>query len=97
MMIALPHWRDCLKFSGGGAIQEMRRAQAHFEAVLRRRRDMRGCRWRLYRAGAVDAPLAPLEGLHRAVAGGRAIVVAPSDGTMFEGLLGTFLVPEGSE
>lgn len=27
MMIALPHWRDCLKFSGGGRLEEMRKAQ----------------------------------------------------------------------
>lgn len=97
MMIALPYWRDCLKFSRGGDIQEMRRAQAYFEAELRRQRDMRGCRWRLYQACSVDTPLAPLEGLHRAVVEGKAVVVAPSDGTRFEGLFGTSVVPERSE
>jgi hypothetical protein len=38
MLIALPYWRECLKFSGGGNIGERKKAHARLEADLRQRR-----------------------------------------------------------
>lgn len=93
LMIALPYWRDCLKFSGGGQFQEMRRAQAYFERQLRREHDVRN-RYALYEQFGLTAPLSPLESLHRAITEGTAIVVSPKDGTRFEGLFNTFIAPD---
>jgi hypothetical protein len=95
MMIAVPYWRDCLKFSGGGKLDEMRRAQAQLEAELRERRpDIDKVRGVLFQAFAVTAPDAPLKGLHAAVSGSRSRqVVAPRDGNSFASLFNTFVVP----
>jgi hypothetical protein len=93
LMIALPYWRDCLKFSGGGQVQEMHRAQAYFEKQLRREHDVRN-RYVLYEQFDLTAPLSPLESLHRAIAEGTAIFVSPKDGTRFESLFNTFPAPE---
>ncbi|BEL04021.1 hypothetical protein Q0Z83_022120 [Actinoplanes sichuanensis] len=35
MLIALPNWHDVLGFSGGGSLDQMRRAHAYFEVALR--------------------------------------------------------------
>ena len=51
MMVALPYWRDCLKFSGGGDIREMQKAQVRLESDLRQRwSDIEMVRRALYRA-----------------------------------------------
>jgi hypothetical protein len=91
MMVALPYWRDCLKFSGGGDLAQMRKAQAYLEAdLLKRRTDLDALRRKLYRAFYLDPPAA--EALHRAVAAGADThVVAASDGNPFESLFNTFV------
>jgi len=95
MMVALPYWRDCLKFSAGGRFEEMRRAQAQFEAELRARwSNIDEVRSLLFRAFAITAPDAPLEALHAAVSeSGSRQVVAPRDRNPFASLFNTFAVP----
>jgi hypothetical protein len=95
VMVALPYWRDCLKFSAGGRLDEMRRAQAQFEAELRARRpDIDEVRGLLFRALGVTAPDTPLEALHAAVSGsGSREVVATCDRNPFASLFNTFAVP----
>ena len=95
LMVALPYWRDCLKFSGGGRLDEMRRAQAQFERELRARRpNIDEVRDLLFRAFGFAAPEAPLEALHEAVStSGSRQVVAPRDRNPFASLFNTFAVP----
>ena len=96
MMIAFPYWRDCLKFSGGGNIEEMRKAQTRLESDLRRRRpDIEDARCELYRAFGLAAPSSPLETLHRVVSeSANTKVVAASDRWPFEPLFNTFVVDD---
>jgi len=92
LMVPLPYWRDCLKFSGGGNIVEMRKAQGYLEAELRQRHpDIETERRTLYRVLGVAAPPFPLESLHRSVAGGAMKIVGTSDGTPFKPLFNTFV------
>ena len=96
MMIALPNWRDCLKFSGGGKVEEMKKAHVCSEADLRRRHpNIEANRRTLYGAfGLTEMPM-PLETLHRVVSEGAATkVVATKDGWPFEGLFNTFVVED---
>jgi hypothetical protein len=95
VMVALPYWRDCLKFSAGGRIDQMRRAQTQFDAQLRARQpDLDEIRGLLFRSLAVTAPVAPLESLHAAVSGsGSRQVVATRDRNPFASLFNTFAVP----
>jgi len=95
VMVALPYWRNCLKFSASGQLDEMRRARDQFEAELRARRpDIDEDRGRLYRALGVTAPDAPLEALHAAVSGsGSRQLVATRDRNPFASLFNTFAVP----
>jgi hypothetical protein len=92
-MIALPYWQDCLHFSGGGDIREMRKAQSRLEADLRLRLpEIEKVRRELYQAFNLAVPVAPLESLHRAVAEAQAKVVATKDGWVFNGLFNKFVV-----
>jgi hypothetical protein len=95
VMIALPYWRDCLKFSAGGWLDEMRRARDQFEAELRARRpDIDEARSLLYRTLGITGPEAPLEALHTAVSGSASRqVVATRDRNPFASLFNTFAVP----
>lgn len=96
MMIALPSWHGCLKFSGGGSLDAMRRAQARLEADLRKERpDYEHDRETLYRALGIARPTVPLEALHRAVSEGTDVrAVNPADGWPYEGLFNTFVVDD---
>jgi hypothetical protein len=98
MMVALPYWRDCLKFSGGGDLQEMRKAQIYFEAKLRQRMgDIKVRRLAVYQELDVAAPSSPLESLRQAITEGTAVVVSTKDGTRFESLFSKFFVPDQSD
>ena len=96
MMIALPYWRDCLKFSGGGELAEMRRAQARLEVELRRRRPgIDTERDALYASFDLSAPTAPLDALHKTVAGSaKTRVIARSDDSPMGSLFNTFVVKD---
>jgi hypothetical protein len=96
MMIALPYWRDCLKFSGGGALGEMQKAQTCLEEDLRQRRPgIDNDRKALYREFGLAAPDNPLETLHRTLAASTETrVVATRDGCPFTSLFNTFVVDD---
>jgi hypothetical protein len=96
MMIALPYWRDCLHFSGGGDLDQMRRAQAILERDLRRTRPgIDALRQELYLGLGLDEPVSPLEGLHRAVREGTSRrVITLSDGWVLESLFNTFVIED---
>jgi hypothetical protein len=93
IMVALPYWRDCLKFSAGGDLKQMQRAQVRCEADLRRKRpNVDAIRHDLYQALGLALPVSPLETLHRAVAQGKVMVVGTTDGSPFSSLFNSFTV-----
>jgi hypothetical protein len=96
MMIALPYWRDCLKFSGGGDIAEMLRAQTRAERDLQRRMpDIGAIRNELLEAFGLAPLAAPVESLHGAVVEGASLkVIATCDGSRFASLFNEYVVKE---
>jgi len=91
IMIALPYWRDCLKFSCGGDIGEMRKAESMLEADLHRDPKSKQTRLRLYHAFGLEPLATSLDVLHKSVTeGAQTKVVATSDGSVFDGLFNTF-------
>jgi hypothetical protein len=92
MMLALPTWRDCLKFSGGGKLEEMRKAAALSLRDFRARHaNEEANRLKLSKAFALTPMPAPVDTLHRVISEGTAVrVVATIDGSAYEGLFGTF-------
>jgi hypothetical protein len=92
MMIALPTWRDCLQFSGGGKIKEMRRAEElskrHFQKY---HPGAEANRAKLSQAFALAPLVAAIDTLHRVVTEGLKVkVVSTIHGTEYEGLFGSF-------
>lgn len=90
MMLALPTWRDCLHFSGGGKIEEMRKAEVlsarDFEA---RHPDANANRLILSKALGLAPMVTPVDSLHRIVSDGTKVkVIATIDGSAYEGLFG---------
>jgi hypothetical protein len=94
MTVALPYWRDCLKFSGSGSLSEMGKAQARAEARLERvQPDVAAKRAEMLNAFKL-APLAdPLEALHTAIVeGADTRVIATYDGSHYASLFNSFVV-----
>ena len=93
-MVAYPYWRDLLKFSGGGKLDEMRRAVPFLEREMHEDHseideERSLLRKKLFLAETDD----PIESLHKAVAElGQGIMVAAPDGTAFRSLFNTFTV-----
>lgn len=92
MMIALPTWRDCLKFSGGGKLEEMRKAEALSTRDFRTEHsDADANRLKLSESLGLKPMADPLYTLHRVVSGGRKVgVIATVDGWRYDGLFGSF-------
>jgi hypothetical protein len=94
LMVSYPYWRDLLKFSGGGQLNEMRRVVPFLEREMHEdypeideHRTL--LREKLSLGETGDA----IHLLHRAVAKlGQGIVVVAPDGTEFESLFNTFTV-----
>jgi hypothetical protein len=94
IMIAYPYWRDLLKFSGGGKLDEMRRVAQYLERNMHedypeidRQRSIIEDRLSLERTGDM------ISSLHAAVATlGSGILVTAPDGTEFQSLFNTFTV-----
>jgi hypothetical protein len=96
MMIALPSWLDCLKFSGGGDLEAMRQARDRLERDLQADRpEIDALRRRLFEALGLEPPDSPLEDLHRSVTEGTPWkVVNPRDGSEYRNLFNTFTVDD---
>ena len=68
LIVALPYWFDCLKFSGGGSLREMERACTFLERELQEDfEDVEGRRARLRHDLGIGVPFNPLCALHEAV------------------------------
>jgi len=93
MMIALPYWRDCLKFSGGGSFDEMKRAAESFEEELRDEwPNIQSLRKKLFKALSIPAPNEPLEKLHSRVTRYSDRELSMREGYEVESLFNTFTV-----
>lgn len=93
-MVAIPHWHDCLKFSGGGKLEEMRRVLPFSEAeALQDSPQLESIRKKL--RARLELPLLtdPVHSLFMAVTELSPIFpVLGSDGTPFDGLFNKFTV-----
>ncbi|ATO17716.1 hypothetical protein CO540_07445 [Micromonospora sp. WMMA2032] len=95
VMIGLPSWRDCLKFSGGGDLATMRSAAQHLQRdELRKRSDAETQRRRLAMALSLELGTIPvlLTRLRDAVAGtAPGFVLTDETGEEYESLFGPWL------
>ena len=89
---AIPHWRDCLKFSAGGSLAEMRRCDPLLAAEHRQDvDDYDGKRKRLAKLIGVASPKDPMLALHEAVGRVSALdAFASEEGAPFDPLFNTF-------
>jgi hypothetical protein len=92
MTVAMPYWRDVLKFSGNGRIGEMRRAALALEDDLADYDDALACRDILADQIKLDADLDFVFDLHAAVASGPSI--RSHDGSAAESLFGRYTVDD---
>ena len=94
LMIAFPYWRDCLKFSGEGSLEQMKRAVPYLEKELHE--DEPGIdelREELFTGLGLTYPVDALENLHRGLSDSVFHVhVFSADGAEFGDLFGDFTV-----
>jgi hypothetical protein len=93
LLVACPHWRDVLKFSAGGNLEEMRRAAALLEAVTVDDEDLEEARALLRSHLGPTEPADPVDSLHRAVSTSD-VVVRGLDGSPFGSLFNSFIIDE---
>lgn len=93
MIIALPYWRDCLKFSGGGDLAEMQKALSHLEREVHEDEpEMDEFREELFDGLGLTRPSAPLEHLHECVTNSLPeFQVLANDGSEYVSLFGAFV------
>jgi hypothetical protein len=94
LIVARPYWRDLLKFSGGGKIEEMRRVAPYLERELYKHHpDIDEQRAFLKRKLSLADGGDVIASLHSAVAElGKGISVTAPDGSEFDSLFNTFTV-----
>lgn len=94
LIIALPHWQDCIKFSGGGNLEQMQRVVPYSEREIREDEpEIDNLREELFNGLNLAKPVNPVEKLHRCLHDNSArFQVFSDDGSEFEGLFGNFVV-----
>jgi hypothetical protein len=91
LIVAHPYWQDLLKFSGGGKLDEMRRAAPALEAMTSdEEEDLDEARAFVKSELALNEPVDAIAALHRAVSTSNVIVRARSDGNPCTGLFNSF-------
>jgi hypothetical protein len=94
LLVARPYWRDLLKFSGGGRLEEMHRAVPVLEAAWRDEGpDNEYARKLLLEAIRMRPPTNQISALHRA-AMSEAVIVHVEDGSPLEPLVGRYTVDD---
>ena len=91
LVVARPYWLDILKFSGGGDLQEMRRAAEALEATLDDEDGINEAREEIRRSLDLGEADDPVGALYEAIAASDAIVRA-SDGSPFTTLFNRFSI-----
>ena len=96
LMIAYPYWRDCLKFSGGGSLEQMKRAVPYLERDLHEDEPaIDELREELFTGLDLTYPVDALENLHRELSDSVSHVhVFSADGSGLEDLFGDFTVED---
>jgi hypothetical protein len=95
LIVAHPYWRDILKFSGGGKLDEMRRAAIAMEAFTQdEEEDLDEARDVVRSELKLATPVDPVDALHRAVSTPNVPVRALSDGTPAVSLFGSFTIDD---
>jgi hypothetical protein len=99
VIVDLPYWHDCLKFSGGGQLAEMRRVVPLAESDIHEDRPEIASSRQALRALLGLSPLSdPIRVLHTAVTELSAhYAVCGPDGWPFESLFNTFTVTSNRE
>lgn len=99
LIAALPHWRDCLKFSAGGSLAEMRRCAPPLAVAFQDEiDDYESKAERLATLLDITAPADPILTLHQAIGQHPdPVAFAPGDGSPFAGLFNTHTRDEASE
>lgn len=91
ILISRPDWRDLLKFSAGGDLDEMRRsADILWPSLQPDQPELTQRQATLLSVFETKALEDPVETLHAAVSGGAECSVVAADGTVFESLFNTF-------
>ncbi|WP_198964197.1 hypothetical protein [Bradyrhizobium sp. Y36] len=91
LVVARPYWLDILKFSGGGDLQEMRRAAEALEATLDDEDEINETREEIRRSLDLGEADDPVVALYEAIAASDAIVRA-TDGSPFTTLFNRFSI-----
>lgn len=94
LIIAHPYWKDVLKFSGGGALAEMRRAADAIEAMtLEEEEDLAEARDDIRSELKLPEPEDAVGALHQAVSSSKLVVRSP-DGSACAGLFNRFTIDD---
>lgn len=94
-IIALPYWRDLLKFSAGGKLEEMHKARFFLERdMLEDNPEIEDQKRIVIDALGLTVTADPVQVLFNAVTSGTAIEIKASDGTLYESLFNTFSVSD---
>ncbi|MCK1738856.1 hypothetical protein IVA79_34005 [Bradyrhizobium sp. 138] len=91
LVVARPYWLDILKFSGGGDLQEMRRAADALEATLEDEDEINEAREEIRKSLDLGEADDPVGALYEAIAASDAIVRA-TDGSPFTTLFNRFSI-----
>lgn len=91
LVVARPYWLDILKFSGGGDLQEMRRAAEAMEATLADEDEINEARDEIRRSLDLGEADDAVGALYEAIAASDAIVRA-TDGSPFTTLFNRFSI-----
>jgi len=91
LVVARPYWLDILKFSGGGDLQEMRRAAEALEATLDDEDEINETREEIRKSLDLSETDDPIGALYEAIAASDAIVRA-TDGSPFTTLFNRFSI-----
>lgn len=95
IITAMPYWRDLLKFSAGGKLEEMRLAVPFLEKETLDNEPNINETQELITAN-LNLPIlnSPIEKLHSAVVSGIEMEIKADDGTPFDSLFNTFRVTD---
>ena len=95
IIVALPYWRDLLKFSAGGELEEMRKAIPFLEdEILEDEPEIRSKMKLISKALNLPTLTDPVQTLFNSVKSGIAIEIKANDGSSYEGLFNTFSVSD---
>jgi hypothetical protein len=94
IVVAMPYWEECLKFSGGGQLSEMRRAVSFLEAdYLRDEPNLNTIRQTLHKHLALENITDPTLSLYTAVKEHSSLFPAfANDNSKFDSLFNKFTV-----